>query len=761
MKRKMFSLFLALTVVISMFSFSAYADAESAWDGTSVDISWYNGNDTAYFISTPAALAGLAQLVNDGTSTFEGKTVVLKSDINLGGKNWTPIGEHVVDAITAKVDNTTVTKIDSITKMFKGTFEGLGHKIVNLTVNDTNSNNRSAAFFTVLGGSVKNVGFENVSVTNKSYGDVGAATLAYAMNSNSRAVNVYVKSANLEITSPTTSSRAGFVGGLASVMFNGAVIENCYCNGVNVKFSANTNSYAGAAIGTGWGTTADGAVSPRYDVNNSGKKFTIKNSYFVNAAFSNATNYGVVARKGSNSSITNTYFDGNETEQNTGVGKIDDTEAFKTSNNLAYPFVIKENDFPALSWETSLATPATENACTSWYDDNASVFAIAGADDLSGLRSLIADGKTFENKTVYLIKDIDLSNISDWTPIGGNTPTPSEGTGSVAKLFKGTLDGQNHVISGMKIAAKEGSNQFVGLFNHLGGTVKNLGMANADIKLYSNSYFGGAGVVAYALTGGTVENVYVKNSAITRTSGNAARPFNAGAIAGHIYKNSSVVNCYAKDVAIKDESGSTADSVIGGIAGAVAQDNISGKFVTGETGVTFKNTYAADFKFNVRLYNGLAVNKAGKSANIIAENVFTDIAGDNNAVGKTVSKSKLKNAAIFTEGFKADIYGQNGYYPILSGETVTKTKTGIVIEHLNSTEAKIANTSDGEKSAYIVIAYYNNGNMTGAEVIGTKAITADNAESFTITKPSDCNLVKAFVFNSDSDISPLNYAIEY
>lgn len=753
MKRKMFSLFLALTVVISMFSFSAYADAENAWDGTSVDISWYNENDTAYFISTPAALAGLAQLVNDGTSTFEGKTVVLKSDINLGGKNWTPIGEQVNDTITSK--------IDSITKMFKGTFEGLGYKIVNLTVNDTTWGNRSAAFFTVLGGSVKNVGFKNVNVTNKSYGDVGAATLAYAMNSNSRAVNVYVKNASLEITSATTSARAGFAGGLASVMFNGAVIENCYCNGVNVKFSANTNSYAGAAIGTGWGITEAGAVSSRYDVNNSKKEFTIKNSYFVNAAFSNATNYGVAARKGSDSSITNTYFDGNETEQNTGVGKIDDTEAFKTSNNLAYPFVIKENDFPALSWETSLATPATENACTSWYDDNASVFAIAGADDLSGLRSLIADGKTFENKTAYLIKDIDLSNISDWTPIGGNTPTPSEGTGSVAKLFKGTLDGQNHVISGMKIAAKEGSNQFVGLFNHLGGTVKNLGMANADIKLYSNSYFGGAGVVAYALTGGTVENVYVKNSAITRTSGNAARPFNAGAIAGHIYKNSSVVNCYAKDVAIKDESDSTADGVIGGIAGAVAQDNINGKFVTGETGVTFKNTYAVDFKFNVRLYNGLAVNKAGKSANIIAENVFTDIAGDNNAVGKTVSKSKLKNAAIFTEGFKADIYGQNGYYPILSGETVTKTKTGIVIEHLNSTEVKVANTSDSEKSAYIVAAYYNNGNMTGAEVIGTKAITAGNAESFTITKPSDCNLVKAFVFNSDSDISPLNYAIEY
>lgn len=37
MKRRMFSLFLALAVVISMLSFSAYADAENVWDGRGVD----------------------------------------------------------------------------------------------------------------------------------------------------------------------------------------------------------------------------------------------------------------------------------------------------------------------------------------------------------------------------------------------------------------------------------------------------------------------------------------------------------------------------------------------------------------------------------------------------------------------------------------------------------------------------------------------------------------------------------------------------
>lgn len=754
MKKRMFSLFLALAVVISMLSFSAYADAENVWDGTSAVTDWYNTADTAYFISTPAQLAGLAKLVNDGTSTFEGKTVVLTSDIDLGNKNWTPIGEQIVNSVVGQVN--------SVTKIFKGTFEGLGHKITNLTVNDTNANNRSAAFFTVFDGNIKNVGFENVSITNKSYGDVGASAIAYVMGANSKMTNVYVKNANLEITSATNANRAGYVGGLASIMLNGSEIENCYCDGVNVKFNANVNSFAGSAVGTVWGTTADGTMSSSYSTNNGGKSFTIKNSYFVNASFENAVSYGIVARMGKNPSVTNTYFDGTETKVS-GATIITDKEAFKSNNSLAYPFVNQTNSFPALSWETDGAVPATGNACTSWYDEKSNVFAIAGADDLSGFGNLVTNGTTFEGKTVYLIKDIDLSNISNWTPIGGNQGTPTDGTSALTKLFKGTLDGQNHVISGMKITASANSTQFTGLFNHLGGTVKNLGMTNANIELYSGTYFGGAGVVAYALTGGTAENVYVKNSVINRTlkKDGSNHPFNAGAVAAHIYKGSSIINCYAKDVTIKDTSSSTGKGAIGGIAGAAAVDYDGSKFTTGATNVTVKNSYAADFTFDVPSYNGLAENKAGKDANITVENVFTDITGDKNAVGETVSKSKLKNTAIFADGFKADIYGQNGYYPILANETYEKVKTGIVTESVNDENAKITNTSDSAKSAYVVIGYYNNGDMVSANVAGEKTIPAGASENISITKPANCNLVKVFVFNSASDISPLNYAIEY
>lgn len=52
------------------------------WDGA-VDLSWYNGTDTEFTITTPAQLAGVAELVNSNTTDFDGKTIRLGADISL------------------------------------------------------------------------------------------------------------------------------------------------------------------------------------------------------------------------------------------------------------------------------------------------------------------------------------------------------------------------------------------------------------------------------------------------------------------------------------------------------------------------------------------------------------------------------------------------------------------------------------------------------------------------------------------------------
>lgn len=78
------------------------------------DTSWYNTMDTAFTLTTAAELAGLAKLVNNGTDTFLGKTITLGNDIDLAGKNWTPIGQGSGE--------------------FQGTFDGGDHAIQNLQI---------------------------------------------------------------------------------------------------------------------------------------------------------------------------------------------------------------------------------------------------------------------------------------------------------------------------------------------------------------------------------------------------------------------------------------------------------------------------------------------------------------------------------------------------------------------------------------------------------------------------------------------------
>lgn len=87
------------------------------WDG-SVDTSWYNEEATEFKLSTAEEIAGLAQLVDSG-ETFEGKTIKLESDLDLSadGKCFEPIGSYRKD------------------KAFKGTFDGNGHTISNMSQN--------------------------------------------------------------------------------------------------------------------------------------------------------------------------------------------------------------------------------------------------------------------------------------------------------------------------------------------------------------------------------------------------------------------------------------------------------------------------------------------------------------------------------------------------------------------------------------------------------------------------------------------------
>lgn len=60
--------------------------------GDKADTRWYNKDEAVFHITTAGQLAGIAKLVNEGTVTFEGKTIYLDNGLDLAGIEWISIG---------------------------------------------------------------------------------------------------------------------------------------------------------------------------------------------------------------------------------------------------------------------------------------------------------------------------------------------------------------------------------------------------------------------------------------------------------------------------------------------------------------------------------------------------------------------------------------------------------------------------------------------------------------------------------------------
>ena len=144
-------------------------------------------------------------------------------------------------------------------------------------------------------------------------------------------------------------------------------------------------------------------------------------------------------------------------------------------------------------------------ADTSWYteaDANATEYHITTAEQLAGLAKLVNDktaSVSFENKTIYLDNDLDLSD-EQWVAIGNGDNNRQH--------FAGTFDGQYHKIMNLCHHYTGDDLTQNGLFGVIssGGTVKNLMVVDADIV--SNDISLVAGILADWVNGGTVENCY-------------------------------------------------------------------------------------------------------------------------------------------------------------------------------------------------------------------------------------------------------------
>ena len=169
----------------------------------------------------------------------------LTDDINLTGKEWTPIGDY---------DN-----------RYTGTFDGGNHTISGLTVTGSDEYAGLFGYIGKDGGTVKNVVLENVQITSDyQYGYVGGVagysrgniencSVSGSVSSRCTAGGVVGQQFGGSITlcgSSATVKGTGEVGGVAGKTDNSATLTACYATG-NVTFerASTINTFAGGVVG--------------------------------------------------------------------------------------------------------------------------------------------------------------------------------------------------------------------------------------------------------------------------------------------------------------------------------------------------------------------------------------------------------------------------------------------------------------------------------------------------------------------------------
>ena len=230
-----------------------------------------------------------------------------------------------------------------------------------------------------------------------------------------------------------------------------------------------------------------------------------------------------------------------------------------------------------------------------------SPYQITTADDLVFMASKV-NANAYGN-TVYfrLETDIDLSEISDWTPIGNSNDTS----------FKSKFDGNGKTISNLKVTNTDISD--VGLFGVIDqwGEVKKLGLRDVQIKAgFSKNNIGGiAGLVK-----GTISECYVTGSIDANFT-------TAGGVAGSV-EMGTLSNCYA---AVDLQGGFMSQ---GGVTGEVSGGSVKNCYSTGSVqgyqqigGVVGTiSTYGSSTVTNCFATGAInATSKAGGAAGSITE----------------------------------------------------------------------------------------------------------------------------------------------
>ncbi|MFC7196259.1 CARDB domain-containing protein [Halosimplex aquaticum] len=336
-----------------------------------------------------------------------------------------------------------------------------------------------------------------------------------------------------------------------------------------------------------------------------------------------------------------------------------------------------------------------------------------------------------------LANDIDASETSDWNRGDGFDPIGSyeEGDG-----FRGTLDGQNHTITGLKIDRQ--STAAVGLFAVLnGGTVEHLTLK--DVSITGEQVVGGS--VGSARNSATIDDVSVSGT-INAESGYAggvvgtvsestvvgahssadvSAKQHAGGLAGVVSGGTVQLSTATGDVAVTDivaggafgevlkessinrvyaRGSVTGSSGIGGLIGTNYQNEISNAYATGE--VTGDNEFGALLGVD---------QKGGTTSNLYWNEQTAGVSnsvGSGSDVGTAVSTDEMQGASSKTalSGLKFDqVWATTDSYPVLRDEIESvslRAPDQLIVSHTGETSVRVT-LADGRTVTATETASYD------------------------------------------------------
>ncbi len=284
------------------------------------------------------------------------------------------------------------------------------------------------------------------------------------------------------------------------------------------------------------------------------------------------------------------------------------------------------------------------------------IYYIYTARDLANFRDVVNSGGTDINARV--MNDIDLSGVcggeQSWDPIGVCLDETDNTIG-----YTGTFDGGGHIISNLYIY--EPSLRGRGLFGCLdtGGKIKNTAV-QGSICCLENS----AGLCAIVRNG----KITACKAEVTITSTAVARYYRIGGLAGRVFDDSEISNCYSAC-----EFVSSVTQGRGGVAAKIANSKL-------------ENCVGASFFSTKMSYDGGIVPEMARTADASSpyvntqcylHNNFTDLYNENQdpnvkyGVFYCIADNARGNiVTIYNNGYHAAITPHapyNGTYPIAIG----------------------------------------------------------------------------------------------